>query len=346
MKFLDLAKIFINSGNGGSGCISFRKEKFVEFGGPDGGDGGNGGDVWVEGCDSLNTLIDFKFQQHYKAKNGLPGMGKNRTGKNGSDVVIKVPVGTQVLDEEKKNIITEIITNKQRFRILHGGNGGWGNSRFKSSTNQAPRLANKGQDGKENVIWLHLKIIADVGILGLPNAGKSTFLSQSTNANPKVDKYPFTTLFPNLGVIKNLSEQIIIADIPGLIKDAHLGKGLGTRFLGHIERCSLLLHFIDITSKDIINDYKVIRNEIKKYGKNLHKKKILTVLNKKDLLDYKEQIKQIDYLKKYEKKIYNVSSLNNHGIEDLFKDIENFVNQMKNKKDGKLNLKTQKWEPN
>lgn len=343
MKFLDLARIFIKSGNGGSGSVSFRKEKFVEFGGPDGGDGGKGGDVWIEGCDNLNTLIDYKYKQHFKAKNGLPGMGKNRTGKNGSDITLKVPVGTEILDSNKL-FITEIICNNQRFKVLSGGNGGWGNTRFKSSTNQAPRLFNQGQTGIETEIWLHLKIIADIGIFGLPNAGKSTFLSINTNATPKIDNYPFTTLFPNLGILNRGHKQIIMADIPGLIKNAHLGKGIGTRFLGHIERCSLLLHLIDVSSEDIENDYKIVRNEINKYDNRLKKKKILTVFNKIDLINKNDIKKQIQKINKYEKKIYLVSSTNNDGMNDLLEDLEKYVKNEKERIFIKEN-KIEKWEP-
>ena len=343
MKFLDLAKIFIKSGNGGSGCISFRREKFIEFGGPDGGDGGKGGDVWIEGCENLNTLIDYKYKQHFKAKNGFPGMGKNRTGKNGTDIILKVPIGTEVLDVNK-SFLTEIIDKNQRFKILSGGNGGWGNSRFKSSTNQAPRLSNRGQSGIETEIWLHLKIIADIGIFGLPNAGKSTFLSVTTNANPKIKDYPFTTLVPNLGVINRGYKQIIMADIPGLIENAHLGKGVGIRFLGHIERCSLLLHLIDISSKNIEKDFKIIRNEIKKYGKKLENKKIFTVLNKMDLINVDEINKKIQSIKRHEQKIYVISSINNDGLNDLLEDIEIYVYN-KNKKNINNENKIKKWEP-
>ncbi|MEM7189875.1 MAG: GTPase ObgE, partial [Pseudomonadota bacterium] len=250
MKFLDLAKVYLRSGAGGPGCVSFRREAFVEYGGPDGGDGGKGGDVWAEAVDGLNTLIDFRYQQHFKAKNGEHGMGRQRTGKGADDVVLKVPVGTEILEEDRETLIADLSVLGQRALLAQGGNGGFGNLHFKSATNQAPRRANPGQPAVERTIWLRLKLIADAGLVGLPNAGKSTFLAATSNARPKIADYPFTTLHPNLGVVGVDDAEFVIADIPGLIEGAHEGRGVGTRFLGHIERCAVLLHLIDGTSGD------------------------------------------------------------------------------------------------
>ena len=266
MKFLDLAKVYIRSGGGGGGCVSFRREKFVEFGGPDGGDGGNGGSVWVEAVDGLNTLIDYRYQQHFFAKNGQPGMGSQRTGKTGDDVVMKVPLGTEILDEDEETVIADLTRVGQRVLLAKGGNGGWGNLRFKSSTNQAPRNANPGQEGVERTLWLRLKLIADAGLVGLPNAGKSTFLAATSNAKPKIADYPFTTLHPNLGVVGVDGAEFVLADIPGLIEGAHEGKGLGDMFLGHVERCAVLLHLIDATQDDPVQAWRTIRAELDGQG--------------------------------------------------------------------------------
>ena len=289
MKFLDLAKVYIRSGSGGGGCISFRREKYIEYGGPDGGDGGRGGYVWIEVVDGLNTLIDFRYQQHFFAKNGQPGMGKQRTGKDGDDIVLRVPVGTEILEEDQETPIADLTEVGERFQLARGGNGGFGNLHFKTSTNQAPRRANPGQDGVERTIWLRLKLIADVGLLGLPNAGKSTFLAATSNARPKIADYPFTTLHPNLGVVGVDNVEFVVADIPGLIGGAHEGKGLGVLFLGHVERCSVLLHLVDATSETIVDDYHTIINELDAYGQGLENRPRVTVLNKVDALDDEER---------------------------------------------------------
>ncbi len=285
MKFLDLAKVTVRSGAGGNGCVSFRREAHVEYGGPDGGDGGRGGDVWVEAVDGLNTLIDFRYRQHFFAGNGRPGMGRQRTGKDGEDVVLKVPVGTEILDEDRETVIADLTRLGQRVLLARGGNGGFGNLHFKSSTNQAPRRANPGQPGVERVIWLRLKLIADAGLLGLPNAGKSTFLAATSNARPKIAGYPFTTLHPNLGVVGVDGAEFVIADIPGLIAGAHEGHGLGDRFLGHVERCAVLLHLVDATSEDVVADWRVIVDELAAYGGGLADRPRVTVLSKIDALD-------------------------------------------------------------
>lgn len=289
MKFLDLCKVYIRSGAGGGGCISFRREKYIEYGGPDGGDGGGGGTVWAEGVDGLNTLIDFRYQQHFFAKNGQPGMGKQRTGKDGDDIVLRVPVGTEILDEDQETVICDITEVGQRVQLARGGNGGWGNLHFKSATNQAPRRSNPGQDGVERTLWLRLKLIADVGLLGLPNAGKSTFLAATSNARPKIADYPFTTLHPNLGVVGVDNTEFVVADIPGLIEGASEGRGLGDLFLGHVERCAVLLHLVDGTSKTVAEDYQTIITELEKYGGDLALKPRITVLNKVDALDEEER---------------------------------------------------------
>ena len=284
MKFLDLAKVYIKSGGGGPGCISFRREKYVEYGGPDGGDGGKGGDVWAEAVDGLNTLIDFRYQQHFKARNGEHGMGRQRTGRNADDVVLKVPVGTEILDEDQDTLIADLDTLGQRVLLARGGNGGWGNLHFKTATNQAPRHANPGQPAVERTIWLRLKLIADAGLVGLPNAGKSTFLAATSNARPKIADYPFTTMHPNLGVVGIDDAEFVVADIPGLIDGASEGAGLGDRFLGHIERCAVLLHLIDGTSQDVLSDYETIVGELAAYGGDLANKRRIVVLNKADAL--------------------------------------------------------------
>jgi len=284
MKFLDLAKVYIRSGAGGGGAVSFHREKFVEYGGPDGGDGGRGGDVVVQCVDGLNTLIDFRYQQHFFAKNGVPGMGKQRTGADGDDIILRVPVGTEVLDEDQETVIADMTAVGQRVILAKGGNGGFGNLHFKSSTNQAPRRANPGQEAVERTLWLRLKLIADAGLLGLPNAGKSTFLAATSNARPKIADYPFTTLHPNLGVVGIDNAEYVVADIPGLIEGASEGRGIGDRFLGHVERCAVLLHLIDGTSDTVVEDYKTIIGELEAYGGELAAKDRVTVLNKIDAL--------------------------------------------------------------
>ena len=289
MKFLDLAKVYIRSGAGGPGSVSFRREAFIEYGGPDGGDGGKGGDVWAEAVDGLNTLIDFRYQQHFKARNGEHGMGRQRNGKGGDDVVLRVPVGTEIIDEDEETLIADLETLGQRVLLARGGNGGWGNLHFKSATNRAPRHANPGQDAIERTIWLRLKLIADAGLVGLPNAGKSTFLAATSNARPKIADYPFTTLHPNLGVVGVDDAEFVIADIPGLIEGASDGAGLGDRFLGHIERCAVLLHLIDGTSNDVLADYETIVGELAAYGGDLADKPRIVCINKADALGEQAQ---------------------------------------------------------
>lgn len=285
MKFLDLAKVYTRSGTGGGGSVSFRREKHIEYGGPDGGDGGRGGDVIAEAVDGLNTLIDFRYQQHFFAENGQYGMGKQRTGHGGADVVLRVPVGTEILDEDQETVIADMTAIGQRVVLAKGGNGGFGNLHFKSATNRAPRNANPGLPGVERTLWLRLKLIADVGLLGLPNAGKSTFLAATSNARPKIADYPFTTLHPNLGVVGVDNAEFVVADIPGLIAGAHEGKGIGDRFLGHVERCAVLLHLVDGTSETVVEDYHTIIGELEAYGGHLAGKPRVTALNKVDALD-------------------------------------------------------------
>jgi GTP-binding protein len=289
MKFLDLTKVHIRSGAGGGGAVSFLREKHLEYGGPDGGDGGNGGSVWAEAVEGLNTLIDFRYQQHFFAKNGTPGMGKQRTGANGDEIVLRVPVGTELLDEDEETVVADLTEVGERVLLARGGNGGFGNLHFKSATNQAPRRANPGQDGVERTLWLRLKLIADAGLLGLPNAGKSTFLAVTSNARPKIADYPFTTLYPNLGVVAVDGAEFVIADIPGLIEGAHEGKGLGDLFLGHVERCSVLLHLVDGAAADPVADYHTIIGELEAYGGDLALKPRVTVVNKIDALDHEER---------------------------------------------------------
>ena len=288
MKFLDLARVHIRSGAGGNGAVSFRREKFIEFGGPDGGDGGKGGDVWAEAVEGLNTLIDYRYQQHFFARNGQGGAGRQRTGKSADDVVLRVPVGTEILEEDGETLIADLTMPGQRVLLARGGNGGWGNLRFKSATNQAPRNANPGQEGVERTVWLRLKLIADAGLVGLPNAGKSTFLAATSNARPKIADYPFTTLHPGLGVVNIDSAEFVLADIPGLIEGAHEGRGLGDTFLGHVERCAVLLHLVDATSETIEEDYAVVTSELEAYGAGLAAKPRLLALNKIDALDADE----------------------------------------------------------
>ncbi|MBB3316291.1 GTP-binding protein [Rhizobium sp. BK181] len=285
MKFLDEAKVYIKSGDGGAGSVSFRREKFLEFGGPDGGDGGRGGDVWVEAVNGLNTLIDFRYQQHFKAKVGTHGMGRDRTGANGDHVTLKVPVGTQVFEEDQETLICDLTEEGQRFRLATGGNGGFGNAHFKSSVNQAPDWANPGLPGEEKTIWLHLKLIADAGLVGLPNAGKSTFLAAVTRARPKIANYPFTTLHPNLGVATVDGQEFILADIPGLIEGAHEGVGIGDRFLGHVERTRVLLHLVSSQEEKVGKAYTTVRRELEAYGGDLGDKLEIVALSQIDVLD-------------------------------------------------------------
>ena len=320
MKFLDQAKIFIQSGKGGNGCVSFRREKYVEFGGPNGGNGGKGGDVVIKCADGLNTLIDYRFKQHFKAKNGSPGMGNDKTGKSGDDIIIEVPQGTLILEEDNKEIIADIIHKDEKLRILKGGNGGFGNAHFKSSENQTPRNANNGENGEEKWIWLRLKLIADIGLIGLPNAGKSTLISKVSQAKPKIADYPFTTINPVLGIAKYKNHELVIADIPGLIEGAHEGKGLGHRFLGHIERCELLLHLIDANESDVIETWKIVKDEISAYSKDLNEKKEIIVLSKSDTVEDIEMNKKVEILKKHtHKDVFKISSVTGNGINSILR---------------------------
>ena len=300
MKFLDQAKIYIKAGNGGSGSASFRREKFIEYGGPDGGDGGDGGSIIIESDRNLNTLIDFRYAQHFKAQHGKPGSKKNKTGGNGKDLILKVPTGTQIYEEDNNTLIYDFTKNKERYLVASGGKGGLGNVRFKSSTNRAPRKKTNGKTGEEFWIWLQLKVIADIGIIGQPNAGKSSLLAALTRAKPKIANYPFTTINPNLGVTYYDEKEITLADIPGLVEGAHKGIGLGDKFLRHIERCKVLLHLIDLSEKDLINSYKQIKLELLAYDKNLGRKKEIIFFNKSDLLEKDDIDKK---LKEFKNKI-------------------------------------------
>lgn len=318
MKFLDEAKVYIKSGDGGPGCVSFRREKYIEHGGPDGGNGGRGGSVIFEVVDGLNTLIDFRYQQHFRADNGQHGMGSNRSGASGSDIVVRVPVGTQVLAEDKETLLYDFERIGERITVLRGGDGGFGNAHYKSATNQAPRKKTAGWPGQEIGIWLRLKLIADAGLVGLPNAGKSTFLAASSNAKPKIADYPFTTLAPNLGVVKAGDFDFVIADIPGLIEGAHEGHGLGDRFLGHIERTSVILHLIDCTQDDIVGAYQTIRTELEEYGQDLEDKEEIVAINKIDALGPELAEAQAQELEKaIGKTVYQISGVSGEGIKEI-----------------------------
>ncbi len=326
MKFLDEAKIYLQSGKGGPGCVSFRREKYVEFGGPDGGNGGKGGDIYFEVFDTLNTLIDFRYQQHFRADPGQHGMGRNKTGAGGQDCIIKVPVGTQILDEYKETVLLDLTESGQKIKFLKGGDGGFGNAHYKSATNQAPRKFTPGWPEQEMAVWLRLKLIADVGLVGLPNAGKSTFLAACSNAKPKIADYPFTTLHPNLGVVKAGDRDFVIADIPGLIEGAHEGQGLGTRFLGHVERTSVLLHIIDCTQDDLIGAYKTIRHELKEYGANLEDRHEIIALNKADALGEelaRDQAKELE--KALGKKVYLMSAVSGENTKEILFELAKIV---------------------
>ena len=309
MKFLDQAKIYIKAGDGGAGSASFRREKYIEFGGPDGGDGGNGGSVILESEGNLNTLIDFRYRQHFKAETGKSGSKKNKTGASGEDLILKVPVGTQIYEEDNNTLIYDLAKNKERFVVATGGKGGLGNTRFKSSTNRTPRKKTSGKKGEEFWIWLQLKVIADVGIIGLPNAGKSSFLSKCTKAKPKIANYPFTTINPNLGVLNINHKEIVLADIPGLIEGSHKGIGLGDKFLRHIERCKTLIHLIDISEKDILGNYLKIKSELSKYDKKILKKTEIIIFNKLDLIDMDSITKKLENFRKKIKKNFEITSL-------------------------------------
>jgi GTPase len=328
MKFLDEAKIYIQSGAGGNGCISFRREKFIEFGGPNGGDGGKGGDVVVEAVNGLNTLIDYRYQQHFKAERGGNGMGKDRHGANGRDAILKVPVGTQVYEEDDETLLADFTAVGERVTIAKGGNGGFGNAYFKSSTNRAPRQANPGQPGEELTIRLRLKLIADAGLVGLPNAGKSTFLATVSAAKPKIADYPFTTLHPQLGVVRTDTREFVLADLPGLIEGAHEGTGLGDRFLGHTERCRVLLHLVDGTSEDVAADYKTVRHELEAYGHGLEKKPEIVVLSKADAMTPEAIKSQVAKLKRAAKRTPLVfSSQSGQGVQETLRALMQVVEQ-------------------
>jgi len=318
MKFLDQAKIYLKSGDGGAGSISFRREKYVEHGGPNGGDGGRGGHVIFRAVKNSNTLIDFRYQQHFRAEKGHHGEGRSKTGAKGKDLIIKVPVGTQILDENNETVLLDMIEDGQEVRFLRGGDGGFGNEKYKTSTNQAPRKKTEGFPGEETWVWLRLKLIADAGLVGLPNAGKSTFLSKVTSAKPKIADYPFTTLVPNLGVVKQHDKEFVIADIPGLIEGASQGQGLGDRFLGHVERTNILLHLIDGSSEDVVADYKTIRNELTLYGGNLDKKPTIVALNKTDILSEEEIAEKKKALEKASgQKIELISTATHKGLDNI-----------------------------
>ena len=328
MKFLDQAKINLKAGNGGSGSASFRREKYVEFGGPDGGDGGDGGSIIFESERNLNTLIDFRYSQHFKAENGKPGSKRNRTGANGKDLILKVPIGTQIYEEDNNTLIYDFKKNKEKYLVANGGKGGLGNVRFKSSVNRAPRKKTDGKTGEEFWIWLQLKIIADVGIIGLPNSGKSSLLAALTRAKPKIANYPFTTINPNLGVTYYNNKEVTLADIPGLVEGAHKGVGLGDKFLRHIERCKILLHLIDLSEKNLFDNYQKIRNELKSYDLSLYKKKEIIIFNKSDLIKEDDLEKKISRFKQKIKRKYEIISLfKKDDIQIVKKTLVNNVNK-------------------
>tara|TARA_Y100000590_G_scaffold369187_1_gene430263 strand:+ start:119 stop:1102 length:984 start_codon:yes stop_codon:yes gene_type:complete len=326
MKFLDQAKIYLKAGNGGSGSASFRREKFVEFGGPDGGNGGKGGSIIFEANKNLNTLIDYRYQQHFKAENGENGKGKKQTGKSGKDLILKVPVGTQIFEEDNNTLIEDLIKSEQKVIIAGGGKGGLGNVRFKSSTNRAPKNKTDGSKGESFWIWLQLKVIADIGIIGMPNSGKSSLLSVLTSAKPKIANYPFTTINPNLGVASYNNKEITLADIPGLIEGAHEGIGLGDKFLRHIERCKSILHLIDITNDNLLENYSKVRKELFKYSNKLVKKKEIIVFNKIDMINEPEINKKVDlFKKKIKKNIFTISVTQHIGLKNIKKNLFNYV---------------------
>lgn len=334
MKFLDQAKIYVQSGAGGAGCVSFRHEKYIEFGGPNGGDGGKGGSVYVEAVPNLNTLIDFRYHQHFKAQKGRNGMGSEKNGPKGEDLIIKVPTGTEILADDQETVIVDMVEDGQKFLLAKGGDGGRGNTQFKSATNQAPRYAEPGWPGEEKWVWLRLKVIADVGLLGLPNAGKSTFLSVVSKARPKIADYPFTTIYPNLGVAWVNNYEMVIADIPGLIEGAHEGVGLGDRFLKHVERCYALLHLVDCTADDVAKSYTDIRKELSLYDQKLADKPEIVALSKTDALDGKEIEKKKKQLEKASgKKVFVISSIAKQGIYECLSEVNNFITRDRRQKE-------------
>ena len=346
MKFLDEAKVFIRSGDGGNGCVAFRREKFIEFGGPNGGDGGRGGDVIAQAVEGLNTLIDYRYQQHFKAKNGRAGMGKDRHGGNGDDVVLKVPVGTQIYEEDGETLLADLTAVRDRVTLARGGNGGFGNAHFKSSTNRAPRHANPGQPGEERVIRLRLKLIADAGIIGLPNAGKSTFLASVSAAKPKIADYPFTTLTPQLGVASVEGREFVLADIPGLIEGAHLGAGLGDRFLGHVERCRVLLHLVDGTAADAGKAYKVVRTELEAYAHGLADKPEIVALNKADAMTADEIKRQAARLKRAAKTTpLIVSAATGAGVQQALRALIEVIARAVGSAEAPPGVRMPAWQP-
>ena len=343
MKFLDQARVHVKSGDGGHGCLSFRREKYIEYGGPDGGDGGRGGDVLVECVDGLNTLIDFRFQQHFRANNGRPGEGRKRTGANGPDTVLRVPVGTQVLEEDNETLIGDLTEVGQRLVLARGGDGGFGNTHYKSSTNRAPRRADDGWPGEEHWVWLRLKLIADAGLVGLPNAGKSTFLAATSRAKPKIADYPFTTLHPILGVVGIGGEEFVLADIPGLIEGAHQGAGLGDRFLGHVERCGVLLHLVDGTEEDVTGAYATIRQEIAAYGHGLAEKQEIVALNKTDALTEEQARERRDALAAAAgRPVSLVSGATGAGVERLLYDLLETIRAHRDRAEAR---EQEAWQP-
>jgi GTPase len=348
MKFLDEAKIYVKAGDGGAGSVSFRREKFIEFGGPDGGDGGTGGDVWFEAADDLNTLIDYRYQQHFKVKTAGHGMGRLRAGASTEDIVLKVPVGTEIYAEDKETLLVDLAKLGQRYRVVKGGNGGFGNHYFKSSTNRSPTHANPGLVGEENWVWLRLKLIADAGIVGLPNAGKSTLLSVVSAAKPKIADYPFTTLHPQLGVVRVGQNSFVLADIPGLIEGAHEGHGLGTRFLGHVERCAVLLHMIDATAEDPVSSYKTVRAELKAYSPELAAKPEIIAFNKIDALDSIVVTKLSKAFKaKTRKQPFLVSAAAGTGIDALMHELYTYAAKARrqSREPDPAGVTTTEWRP-
>jgi GTPase len=341
MKFLDLAKIYVKAGDGGSGCISFRREKFIEFGGPDGGDGGRGGDVWIEAAVNLNTLIDYRYQQHFRAGNGRPGEGALRSGAGGRDVELRVPVGTELLDEDGETLLHDFTKAGERIRFLTGGNGGFGNAHFKSSTNRSPRNANPGLKTEERTVWLRLKLIADAGLVGLPNAGKSTFLAAVTAAKPKIADYPFTTLAPQLGVVAVDGAEFVLADLPGLIEGAHEGAGLGDRFLGHIERCRVILHLIDGTETAVVKAYRTIRKELAAYGAGLEDKVEIIGLNKTDSIEAPAIKRKMAALEKASgAKVFALSGATGDGVKDVLRTLRKALGTR-----AKASSRAETWTP-
>jgi len=347
MKFLDRAKIYVESGGGGRGCLSFRREKFVEYGGPNGGDGGQGGHVWAEAVDNLNTLIDFRYQQHYRADNGRPGEGSNRTGAGGEDLIVKVPTGTQIFEEDEETLVADLDEPGERVLLAKGGNGGFGNARFKSSTNQAPRRANPGQPGEKRTLWLRLKLIADIGLIGLPNAGKSTFLAAVAAAKPKIADYPFTTLHPGLGGVRvSGGTSFVLADIPGLSEGAHEGAGIGDRFLGHVERCAALLHLVDATQDDVADAYRTVREELAAYGGGLDEKREILALNKIDALSEEEAAEKAGALAKAAGlEPRRISGVTGAGVKPLLGELAVLAGKMREEERAEESENENAWTP-